>query len=67
MNENRYVVYIRKCILHVHFSVTVFYIEKSVTFFCFIQHDNRLCRSSIENGLIYVYNYFLIKTLFIVV
>lgn len=29
MNANRYVVYIQKCVLHVHFSVTVFYIKKN--------------------------------------
>jgi len=65
MNANRYAVYIQKHVLHIQFSLTVFYIKKSVTFFCFIQLDNRLRRSSTETGLIY--NYFLIETLYVVV
>ena len=39
MNANRYVVYTQKHALHIHCSLTVFYIKKSVTFFCFIQLD----------------------------
>jgi len=65
MNANRYVVYVQKHVLHIHFSLTVFYIKKSVTFFCFILLDNRPCRYSTENGLIY--NYFLIKNLYVIV
>jgi hypothetical protein len=65
MNANIYVVYIQKPVLHIHFSLTVFYVKKSVAYFCFIQLDNRLRRSSTENGLIY--NYFIIENLYVVV